>query len=87
MCVTRRAASGADCGAHLAGITVSIQSPDELVAALPNLLGFKPEESIALVPISGDLPTIRVDLPTTPRDPEATWAPSARCSACTPDPV
>ena len=32
-------------------MTLSIHSPDELVAALPHLLGFTPEESIVFVPL------------------------------------
>jgi hypothetical protein len=29
---------------------LSIHSPDELVAAIPHLLGFQPEESIVFLP-------------------------------------
>lgn len=50
-----------------------VQSPDELLAALPHVLGFKPEESIVLVPFGPGLPIIRVDLPTTARDREEVW--------------
>ncbi|RHW23724.1 DUF4192 domain-containing protein [Nocardioides immobilis] len=42
-----------------------VQSPDELVAALPHVLGFKPEESIVLVPFTRGLPVARADLPRT----------------------
>ena len=59
--------------AHLIGMTLSIQSPDELVAVIPHLLGFKPQESIVFVPMRSDLPVARVDLPTTARDREVVW--------------
>ena len=38
-----------------------VQSPDELLAAVPHVLGFKPEESIVLVPFRPGLPITRVD--------------------------
>lgn len=41
-----------------------VQSHEELVAALPHVLGFKPEESIVLAPIRGKLPFSRIDMPT-----------------------
>jgi len=50
-----------------------VQSPDELLAAIPHLLGFKPKESIVLVPFGPGLPVTRVDLPTTARDREKVW--------------
>lgn len=50
-----------------------VQSPDELLAAVPHVLGFKPEESIVLVPFRPGLPVIRVDLPTNADDREAVW--------------
>jgi hypothetical protein len=28
-----------------------VNSPDELLAAIPHVLGFKPEESVVLVPV------------------------------------
>ena len=49
-------------------MTLSIHSPDELIAVIPHLLGFKPEESIVFLPMRSDLPVARVDLPTTARD-------------------
>jgi hypothetical protein len=52
---------------------LSAQNPDELIAAIPHLLGFKPQESIVFVPIRSDLPVARVDLPTTPTDVELVW--------------
>jgi hypothetical protein len=50
-----------------------VQSPDELLAAVPHVLGFKPEESIILVPFGPGLPITRVDLPKTARDREEVW--------------
>lgn len=54
-------------------MTVPIKNPDELVAVIPHMLGFKPEESIVFVPMRSDLPTARVDIPTTPRDQALVW--------------
>ena len=54
-------------------MTPSISSPDELVAVIPHLLGFKPEESIVFLPMRSDLPVVRVDLPTTARDRDLVW--------------
>jgi hypothetical protein len=45
-----------------------VQTPDELLAAVPHVLGFKAEESIVLVPFSKGLPVVRVDLPRTLED-------------------
>ncbi len=50
-----------------------VQSPDELLAAMPHVLGFKPEEAIILVPFGPGLPFTRVDLPKTARDREEVW--------------
>ncbi|PZF80390.1 hypothetical protein C1I92_26470 [Jiangella anatolica] len=50
-----------------------VRTPDELIAALPHLLGFKPDESIVFVPMRSDIPVARVDLPTTPIDRELVW--------------
>ena len=50
-----------------------VQSPDELLAAVPHVLGFKPEESIVLVPFRPGLPVTRVDLPRTAADREEVW--------------
>ena len=47
-----------------------VQSPDELLAIVPHVLGFKPEESIVLVPFQAGLPIARVDLPRTAADRE-----------------
>lgn len=45
-----------------------VQTPDELLSALPHMLGFEAQESIILVPVSKGLPMARVDLPRTARD-------------------
>lgn len=58
---------------HLAGMTLSVHNPDELIAAIPHLLGFKPEESIVFLPMRSDLPVARVDLPATARDRDLVW--------------
>ncbi|MFC7362226.1 DUF4192 domain-containing protein [Nocardioides astragali] len=50
-----------------------VQSPDELLAAVPHVLGFKPEESIVLAPFRPGLPVTRVDLPRTAADREEVW--------------
>ncbi|TWE13170.1 DUF4192 family protein [Rudaeicoccus suwonensis] len=54
-------------------MTLSIQSPDELVALIPHLLVFQPEESIVFLPSRSELPAARVDIPTTARDREDVW--------------
>lgn len=54
-------------------MTLSISSPAELVAAIPHLLGFKPQESIVFLPMGSELPVARVDLPTTARDRDVVW--------------
>lgn len=54
-------------------MTLSIHSPDELVAVIPHLLRFKPQESLVFVPMRSDLPVARVDIPTTPREQEQVW--------------
>lgn len=50
-----------------------VKSPDELLAAVPHLLGFTPQESIVLVPFGRGLPVVRVDLPTTSLDRQEMW--------------
>ncbi|PUA81065.1 DUF4192 domain-containing protein [Nocardioides currus] len=50
-----------------------VQSPDELLSAVPHVLGFRPEESIVLVPFRPGLPIVRLDLPTTARDRDKAW--------------
>jgi hypothetical protein len=47
-----------------------LRTPEELLAAIPHLLGFNPQESIVLVPVSKGLPIARVDLPRTGGDRE-----------------
>ncbi|RNM12117.1 DUF4192 domain-containing protein [Nocardioides pocheonensis] len=54
-------------------MTLSVENPDELIAVIPHLLGFKPEESIVFLPMRSDLPVARVDLPTTTRDRDFVW--------------
>ncbi len=54
-------------------LTLSAGDPDELVAAVPHLLGFKPEESIVFLPLASNLPVARVDLPITARDRDTVW--------------
>ena len=54
-------------------MTLFVQNPDELVAAIPHLLGFKPQESIVFLPMGSDLPVARVHLPTASRDRELVW--------------
>lgn len=63
----------ADRRTHLGGMKLSVHTPDELIAAIPHLLGFKPEESIVILPMGSDLPVARVDLPTTARDRNNVW--------------
>ncbi len=55
-------------------MTLSVRSPDELIAVIPHLLGFKPEESLVFLPMISELPAARVDLPTTPDDREVVWS-------------
>ncbi|MFS3130530.1 DUF4192 family protein [Nocardioides sp. Bht2] len=59
--------------AHLGTKSLSIHSPDELIAAIPHMLGVKPQESIVFIPIRSDLPAASIDLPTTPRAEELAW--------------
>jgi hypothetical protein len=47
---------------------IVVHTPDELLAAMPHMLGFSPQESIVLVPVSKGLPMARVDLPRTGLD-------------------
>lgn len=47
---------------------VVVRTPDELLAAMPHMLGFNPNEDLVLVPVSRGLPMARVDLPRTGRD-------------------
>jgi len=54
-------------------MSLSIHSPDELIAAIPHMLGFNPRESVVFIPIRSDLPTARIDIPATPRAEELAW--------------
>ena len=51
----------------------SVHSPDELISVIPHLLGFNPQESLVLVPLSPELPVARLDLPTSAREREHAW--------------
>ncbi|GAB3996422.1 DUF4192 domain-containing protein [Nocardioides marmoraquaticus] len=42
---------------------INAKGPDDLVAALPYLLGFTPQDSVVLVPVSPGMPAARVDMP------------------------
>lgn len=44
---------------------VMVTSPDELLAALPHVLGFTPTESVVTVPLGSKLPVARIDIPRT----------------------
>jgi hypothetical protein len=41
---------------------INAKGPDDLVAALPYLLGFTPRDSVVLVPLSPGLPAARIDM-------------------------
>ena len=47
---------------------IVVRTPDELLAAMPHMLGFNPNEDLVLVPVSRGLPMARVDLPRTGHD-------------------
>lgn len=47
---------------------VVVTTPDDLLNALPHVLGFEPQESIITVPFRGAAMTARIDIPTTPED-------------------
>ncbi|NYG57264.1 hypothetical protein BJ980_000187 [Nocardioides daedukensis] len=59
--------------AHLTGTNFSIHVPDEMIDAIPNMLDFKPKESVALAPMRSGPPTAHIDLPTTPRAQDLAW--------------
>lgn len=50
-----------------------VNTPDELLAAVPHVLGFNPEESIVLLPLRPGLPVTRVDMPRSTSDREKVW--------------
>ncbi|WP_082606329.1 DUF4192 domain-containing protein [Nocardioides sp. Root190] len=50
-----------------------VNTPDELLAAVPHILGFNPEESIVLLPLRPGLPVTRVDMPKSASDREQVW--------------
>ena len=45
-----------------------VSNPDELIAAVPHLMGFRVDSSIVVVPVSPGLPGSRVDLPSNPAE-------------------
>ncbi len=49
---------------------LTVNTPDELIAAIPHMLGFKPQESIVIVPVTAEtgLPCARVNLTPSPVD-------------------
>ncbi len=52
---------------------LSVHSPDELIAAIPHVLGFRPTESIVFSPTRSDLPVAHIVLPTTAHERELAW--------------
>lgn len=50
---------------------ITAHGPDDLIAALPHLLGFNPQESVVLVPFTPALPVARIDVPHTAAEREA----------------
>lgn len=50
-----------------------MRSPEDLLAAVPHMLGFQPAESLVVVPFGPGLPALRVDLPTNRREREDVW--------------
>lgn len=52
---------------------VSVRSHDELLAAVPHLFGFTPEESLVLYPFEPGLPRVRVDLPRSQTARDGVW--------------
>jgi len=50
--------------------TLVVRTPEELLAAMPHMLGFNPQEAIILIPVSRGLPVARVDMPRTAEDRE-----------------
>ncbi|GAB4002286.1 hypothetical protein GCM10028772_02960 [Nocardioides ultimimeridianus] len=49
-------------------MTLRVQSPDELIAAVDHIMGFHVEDSITVIPVSPGLPGSRLDLPTNQAD-------------------
>ena len=58
--------------------TLIISSHEDAIAAVPHVLGFHPQESLALVPFNQDLPWVRVDIPATEADRRRLWDGSLR---------
>ncbi|MDN5898479.1 MAG: DUF4192 domain-containing protein [Brachybacterium sp.] len=44
-------------------MSLVVQTHDELIAAIPHLIGFTPTESAVVIPLKGNLPVVRVDMP------------------------
>lgn len=47
---------------------ISVTTPDELIAALPHIIGFRVENSLVVVPVTTGMAYARVDLPRTPQE-------------------
>ena len=58
--------------------TITINTHQDAIAAVPHLLGFHPAESLVLLPFSPQLPVVRVDIPTTVEDRDSLWNESLR---------
>jgi len=54
-------------------VSITVRSHDELLAAMPHMFGFTPEESIVLYPFSPGLPRVRADLPTSQAERDGVW--------------
>ena len=55
------------------GMPLSIRTPGDLVAAIPHLLGFHPQDSVVIVPTRPSLPVARVDFPHVAEDRDLVW--------------
>jgi hypothetical protein len=44
-------------------VPTQIHTPDELVAVVPHLLGFTPQQSVVVIGAQPRMPTARIDLP------------------------
>lgn len=64
----RTSAESAQLRAGMEMNQIVASSPDDLLAALPHVLGFSAEESVVVLPLSSSLPGARIDIPTTPAD-------------------
>lgn len=57
---------------------ITAHGPDDLIAAIPHLLGFNPQESVVLVPFTRALPVARIDVPHTAAERETATTQLAR---------